>query len=159
MPLTRVEGDFSQVSNIVQVTTPDIPEVESQVFVGFLTGETWLLDADLQSGFESGTVDLGLGYVLGYSRNDDSSILGAYGQALEGSAAGAARSTDFSDSWTFDGAPIYSNAATRQTRAAFGAGRWIMVGTRTNGIPAGATSTEFGSDAFTWDSISFNLID
>lgn len=159
MPLTRVEGDFSQVSNIVQITIPDEPEVTARIFVGFMSGETWLVESDLSAAEQSGFVDLGLGYVLGYSRNEDSSIVGAYGQALEGSSAGASRSTDFSFSWQFDGAPIYSSAATRQTRAASGAGRWIIVGTRTTGAPSGATSTDFGNDAFTWDSISFNLSD
>jgi hypothetical protein len=160
MPLTRTEGDFSQVSNIVIVTIPEPPPPSNEsILVGFMTGETWLIANDLQSGYQSGTVDLGLGYVLGYSKNNDSSILGAYGQALEGGSSGASRSTNLSASWAFEGAPIYSNASARSTRVAFGNGVWILVGTRTTGVGSGARSTDFGNDAFTWDSITANLVD
>jgi hypothetical protein len=159
MPLTRTEGDFSQVSNIVIVVTPEPPPpADDSILVGFLSGETWLVANDLQSGYQSGTVDLGLGYVLGYSKNNDSSILGAYGQALEGSSAGASRSTDFSANWAFEGAPIYSNASTRSTRVAFGNGVWILVGARTTGVGSAARSEDFGNDGFTWESITANLV-
>jgi hypothetical protein len=160
MPLTRTEGDFSQVSNIVFVTTPEPPPpLAGRIFIGFLDGQTWVIEADFVSGYQSGTVDLGLGYSLGYSQNADSTIMGSYGQALEGSSAGAARSIDFSKMWPFEGAPIYTNASARSTRVAFGNGVWIMVGTRTTGVGSGASSADFGNDAFTWDSITANLVD
>jgi hypothetical protein len=160
MPLTRTEGDFSQVSNIVFVTTPEAPPpLAGRIFIGFMDGQTWVIEADFVSGYQSGTVDLGLGYSLGYSQNADSTIMGSYGQALEGSSSGAARSIDFSKMWPFEGAPIYSNASTRSTRVAFGNGVWIMVGTRTTGVGSGASSADFGNDSFTWDSITANLVD
>jgi hypothetical protein len=156
MPLTRTEGDFSQVSNIVIVTTPE-PADES-IFVGFMSGETWLIANDLQSGFQSGTVDFSLGYALGYSKNGDSSILGAYGQANEGVSSAASRSTNLSASWAFEGAPIYSSASVRSTRVAFGNGVWILVGSLTSGVGSAASSTTFPNGGFSWDSITSNLV-
>jgi hypothetical protein len=152
MPLTRVEGDFSQVSNIVQVTIPPVPEVTLQILIGWMSGQTFLIPADLSSATESGTVDPSLGYINGYEVNEDSSIVGAYGAYGEGASAGASRSADFSDTWASDSFPIYSSAPPRHSRVAFGLGTFIHAGTRNTGETRAALSTDFGIESFSWSS-------
>lgn len=158
MPLTRVDGDFTQISNVVVITIPEEPDLEQQLFVGFMDGETFLVANDLSSADESGTVDYSLGFGNGYEKNADSTILGSYGAYGEGTSAGASRSSDFSFSWQSEGFPIYSQAPPRHSRVAFGAGVFFHAGTRNTGETRAASSTDFGNDSFTWDA-NFTLQD
>jgi hypothetical protein len=150
MPLTRVDGDFSQVSNIVRVTVPEAPSL--QIFIGWMDGETFLVPADLSVAVESGFVDTSIGYINGYEVNDGGSILGAYGAYLEGGSAGASRSGNFSATWAFDSAPIYVNAPPRHSRVAFGNGTFLHAGTRNTGSTLAALSADFSNSAFSWTS-------
>lgn len=160
MPLTRVDGDFSQISNVVQVVIPDPtppPVTTGQVFVGLMSGETWLFENDLSAGTRQGDVDTELGFVNGYVRNRDSTIVGAYGMFGEGSAAGASRSEDQAFSWQTLGLPIYNAAGQRQSRAAFGGNAedvFIHVGNTNSGTPGAAWSADFGNNAFDWNVIN-----
>jgi hypothetical protein len=158
------DGDFTQVSNVIQLVVAPGPEVPS----GFLhlvwrngNYELWpsTLDALVLASF----VDMGLGFVYGITAapaEEGLPELGVNGAALEAVAVAAASSIDMGEVWERNGAPIYTGGSNRHNRITHGDGIWFMGGTLSTGLGTAAFCTgTVGISAFSWTSVTAALGD
>ncbi len=172
MPLTRVEGDFSQVSNIVQVTTPVAPEGGGMFLsVAWTNAAYSLFGSDLTAGpVVNSIIDTRLGYVIGMTRGGPltegaNPVLGANMAINEGVSTGASRTENMGESWATEGGPIWSSAPVRCSSVAWGnlpndpadLGIFLEVGTTNSGATAAGSSVDYGNDGFTWTSRNADL--
>lgn len=160
MPLTRVEGDFSQISNIVQVTVPDVPSEPSMfLHVIFNIGDYYLFPTDLSGPVISNFVDFNTGESFDIIASPDLGVdglplLGVIGAALEASSVAGADSIDMGENFEFGGAPIFSSGSNRHYLLAYGDGIFFTGGADTAGnLTSAMCEGTFGNGAFSWQSL------